>query len=140
MKIVLSVFFAIFALILVAASIVCNDVLYARNLEVNGVVSAIDWRSSNHLLPKFLIREENGRDVVISHSSVALTEKDVKVGDHLQKIRGSNFCLINGRRTQFSRYLGSGSYIHVMSYLYRQIRYTHSRIDVESDRLPLQVH
>jgi hypothetical protein len=122
MKIVLSAILGAIALISVAIAITRNDVLYARHLQVNGVVSAIEWKSTNHVLPKISIHEDDGRTVVISHYSIALKATDIKVGDDLQKRRDSNYCLINGNRIQFSRYLGPESLVDMLAYLYRQVR------------------
>lgn len=95
-----------------------GETLYARNLELEGEVASIDWVSSNHQLPRIVFRTTSGKEVTVSHQSVSLYEGDIKVGDVLVKESGSNYCLINGREVQFSRYLGEGTLSQILSYMY----------------------
>jgi len=100
--------FVIIAGAIILLSFIRYDALYAKNLQVEGVVTSIEWKSKNHQLPIIVLLNESGKETVVSHSSVALNETNLKLGDKLVKNNGDEFCLVNGKRVRFSKYLGSG--------------------------------
>lgn len=44
-----------------AATDTYHQYTYARNLSIRGVVVAIQWKTHNHALPKFVIMEKTGK-------------------------------------------------------------------------------
>lgn len=99
-----------------------SELLYARHLQVEGIISSIKWKSANHQLPEIILLNEFGNKVVISHSSVALNKIDIKVGDKFLKKKGDNHCWINGEKIKFSKYSGAGSITEVLKHYLQQIR------------------
>lgn len=108
-----------FFLIITIPFIIRSEFLYARNLHVAGVVSSIEWESSNHQLPKFILLDESGKEITISHFSIALNDSNVKKGDKLIKENGNNYCMINGKKVGFSIYLGVDSIFEIFRFVFR---------------------
>lgn len=77
--------------------------MYAKDLQISGVVVDIKWKTNNHQLPKFIIMNEYGKKIAISQFTIALNPSTIKVGDRIVKKEGSDFCMINGKKVLFSR-------------------------------------
>lgn len=82
----------------------------------------MNWKTSNHNLPIFPIRKADGSRFEISDGSIALTKNTIKVGDTLQKTSKGDYCLVNGVKTQFPRYLGEDSVLGVVDYVYNEFK------------------
>jgi len=108
----------VFLLASIIPPIMRGELLYARSFQVEGAVKFIEWKSTNHQLPKIVVLNKAGNEIVISHSSVALNKMSIKVGDKIIKEEGSDYCLINGQRVRFSKYLGSDSISDVLEYYF----------------------
>ena len=76
---------------------------YGSNLQVEGEVISIVWRSNNHQLPIITILDDSGRKTEISHGTIILNKSNLDVGDRLVKNIGAEYCLINGEKVLFSQ-------------------------------------
>ena len=110
----------VFILAAIIPFVMRSELLYARHLQIEGVVIALEWKSKNHQLPKITLLNELGKKIIVSHSSLALNDADIKLGDKLVKKRGSNYCLVNGEKVRFSKYLGTDSMVDVVKYFFSQ--------------------
>ncbi|OCQ23765.1 hypothetical protein A7985_07445 [Pseudoalteromonas luteoviolacea] len=63
--------------------------------SAKGSVALIEWESRNHGIPRIEIKLKNGELKRFSSSRIILTSSSVKVGDSFEKLKGSNYCLIN---------------------------------------------
>lgn len=79
------------------------DARYAKNLEFEGEIVSIVWRTSNHGLPEIIIKEKNNNDKKLSHFTISLKPKDINVGDYIVKKKGSMYSSINGKSVKFSK-------------------------------------
>ncbi len=79
-----------------------NDSLSARNMEVEGVVKSIVWRTRNHGDPRIIVKDLNGEEKILSHYTIVLKPKELKVGDYIVKIKGDVYCTINNQFFRFS--------------------------------------
>lgn len=68
---------------------------HAVNLELSGIVSEVVWHTSNHDLPLFQIRNKNGVVTNLNNGELNFRQGQIKVGDFIEKKRGSQKCSIN---------------------------------------------
>ncbi len=100
---ILLINFIFFALILIFISLNrSNDSLVARNMEAKGEVTSIVWKTQNHGIPRIIVKGLNGKEKILSHYTIVLKPKDLKVGDNIVKIKGDVYCTINNQFFRFS--------------------------------------
>lgn len=66
-----------------------------ERMAFSGWVSFIEWESRNHGMPLIEISRSNGTKVKFSSTRIILNATDLKVGDSIAKVSGSNTCEIN---------------------------------------------
>jgi len=72
----------------------------AENLEIDGVVEHIEWKTKNHALPLFRITKHDGSTRQLNDGELNLNQGEIKVGDSIVKKSGSRNCLINSIKTE----------------------------------------
>ena len=76
----------------------------AKRYEMDGVITKITWGcTSRYHIPTITYKDVNGKEIVLCYDSIALTHKDIKVGDHIVKKKGSYTAMVNGREVKFAR-------------------------------------
>lgn len=73
-----------------------------KRYEMEGVITKITWGCRNRYIPTITYENVNGKVKVFCHGLVALTPKDIKVGDYIVKKKGSYMATINGREVRFT--------------------------------------
>ena len=75
----------------------------AKRYEMDGVITKITWGcTSRYHIPTITYKDINGKEIVLCYDSIALTRKDIKVGDHIVKKKGSYTAMVNGREVKFA--------------------------------------
>ena len=67
----------------------------AEQQAFSGLVSFIEWKSSNHGMPLIEISRSNGTKIKFHHYHIILDSSQLKVGDSISKVSGSKSCDIN---------------------------------------------
>ncbi|WP_091991984.1 hypothetical protein [Pseudoalteromonas denitrificans] len=81
--------------VLLAGVLMFIDYLLPVYFSAEGVISKIYWKTSNHQMPMFVIKNKDSI-VNFQDNRVRLKPGQIKVGDSFKKISGSKMCIING--------------------------------------------
>ena len=82
----------------IAVAFLANvDKKSAIDFEANGKVVIAKWNTRNHNMHLFVIKQNTPAQNERKWESgeITLTSKQIKYGDHFQKVKGSPFCFIN---------------------------------------------
>lgn len=80
--------------VLLSGLLMFIDFMLPVYYSAEGVVVKINWKTDNHQMPLFVIKEKNSV-TKFQDNRISLKPGQIKVGDSFKKVSGSKICLIN---------------------------------------------
>ena len=95
-KIVLIVVVLVLSVLVLLPLAHYSEYVKAERLNLNGVVTHIQWKTTNHDLPLFQVKSKDGNIQEMNNGELQINPGQLAVGDLIIKNSGSRKCSVNG--------------------------------------------